>query len=210
LKKLLFIAVLILLFLAACSEETVKIDGEATNYEDLQVKIKEAEKELGGMEKELTATNSDLEDINEQVKAAKGKLESNQTKFDKLQELAKNREQIKTDVDKATTTLKTLKTNIDKATEKLQTVSGKVTKAEGAPIELGAGHFVIGEDLKPGRYKVTPTGGSGNFFVRSDDYNRDVGVTLGNYDGAQPSYVFEAVSGDKIEIGTSAKFTPVK
>jgi len=207
LKKLLFIAVLVLLVLAGCSEETVKIDGEATNYEDLQVKIKEAEKELDGMEKELSTTNSDLEDINEQVKVAKGKLESNQAEFDKLQELAKNREQIKTDVDKATTTLETLKTNIDKATEKLQAVTGKVTKAKGKPTEIGAGHFVFGSDIKPGRYEVTPVGRGTNFVVYSSGGSLAVNTILGS---DVPSYVFKAGDGYTLETEGRVKLTPVE
>lgn len=78
-------------------------------------------------------------------------------------------------------------------------------------ITLYAGTWYVGEDIAPGRYKVTPgPGQSGNFIVMGDD---TVDEILGNSSaGGVPSYGADLDDNDTITISGLSKviFTPKK
>ena len=73
------------LLLAACSEETVDIAGEALNYEELQAEIEEAEDELASVNEELAEKQDELTDV-------ESELEENKEKYEGLEELANNKD----------------------------------------------------------------------------------------------------------------------
>ncbi|SET84261.1 hypothetical protein SAMN05216389_1381, partial [Oceanobacillus limi] len=57
------ILVILLLVLVACSEETVNLEGEAVNYEELQGKVEDKESELKQLDQKIESANSELNDI---------------------------------------------------------------------------------------------------------------------------------------------------
>ena len=76
---------------------------------------------------------------------------------------------------------------------------------------LTTGEWVVGEDIKAGRYKITPTSGSGNFVVENGGIPV-VNEILGDSSmGGVPSITATLTNGEVIEISGlhSAKFTQV-
>lgn len=75
---------------------------------------------------------------------------------------------------------------------------------------LGAGHWTVGKDINPGRYKITPTKGSGNLFVYRSGYPI-VNEILSKESGfGVPSYTTTLKTGDHIEICFLNKVTFTK
>lgn len=71
-----------------------------------------------------------------------------------------------------------------------------------------AGVFLAGKDIPPGRYKVEPVNGFGNYFVNGGS---KVNIILGRGDDLfLPEYVFELDEGDEIEATLSVKYTLVE
>lgn len=76
---------------------------------------------------------------------------------------------------------------------------------------LTTGEWVVGEDIKAGRYKITPTSGSGNFIVEKDG-DPVVNEILGDSSmGGVPSITATLTNGEVIQISGlhSAKFTAI-
>ncbi|MBP1950314.1 coiled-coil domain-containing protein [Virgibacillus litoralis] len=183
---------------------TAEVNKELLNYEQIQEKVGEAEQTLVDVNNKIETAESDLKTIEE-------KVAKNQDELDKLQELASNRDGLETDISQAENTLSTIKQNIESKTEELQSLTGKLQKAEGKPLKLEAGHYVVGNDLPIGRYKITPTQGSGNVFIDSGSGEGKVSETLGpNPDYHLSSYVFFAENGDTMELNVPVTFTPVE
>lgn len=180
---------------------TAKVNEEALNYNQL---LAEVEKQ----QKELEAVNSDIESAKENLQVINDDLDKNQSRFDRLKDLASNETKIKSEITAAETTLDGLKSNIDEAKDTLGGLEGKIVKAKGKPTEVGAGHFVFGSDIKPGRYEVTPVGRGTNFVVYSSSGSLAVNTILGS--NGVPSYVFEAGDGYTLENEGRVKLTPVE
>ena len=178
-------------------------DGQAYTYEDLINKTDQAEKELKDLKDEYKSTEIKLND-------SKESWQKYDDLFDELKDLKSSKNGMIKKKTELNVEIKELKEKIDGAKKELESLTSGISEAEGDPIVLSAGHYSIGDDLRAGRYKVTPTGGSGNFFVDSDVYEREVGVTLGSGQFSEDSFVFFAVPGDTIRLMTEAKFTPVQ
>lgn len=75
---------------------------------------------------------------------------------------------------------------------------------------LNAGTFKVGTDIKPGRYVVKATSGSGNFTNDSGDINAILGTTVDNTLGQVDSYTVDLKKNDNIKLSgiESADFTP--
>lgn len=84
-------------------------------------------------------------------------------------------------------------------------------QAKGKLVTLGAGTYKVGEDIKPGRYIITSTNGSGNV-TDSKDLNIILGESADDDGGQIDSYTTYLPKGDKVKIEgiESTVFTPVK
>lgn len=88
-----------------------------------------------------------------------------------------------------------------------------LAQAKAAEATLIPGTYAVGEELKPGRYTVSSTSGTGNFLNQPKKSNgQDVNEILGSDESATTSAVTATFKkGDQVEISgmTSAHFVPV-
>lgn len=88
-----------------------------------------------------------------------------------------------------------------------------VAQAKATEATLIPGTYTVGDDLKSGRYTVSSTSGSGNFFNHpKKSSGQDVNEILGSDDASTtPSVTATFKKGDQVEISgmTSAHFVPV-
>lgn len=88
-----------------------------------------------------------------------------------------------------------------------------VTEAKAQEATLIPGTYTVGEDVKAGRYTVSATSGSGNFFNHPKKSNgQEVNEILGTDDVSEtPSVTATFKKGDQVEISgmASAHFVPV-
>lgn len=87
------------------------------------------------------------------------------------------------------------------------------TYAKATETSLIPGTYKVGKELKPGRYTVSATSGSGNFFNHPKKASgQDINEILGSDEAATtPTVTATFKKGDKVEIAgmTSAHFVPV-
>ncbi|MDV7756853.1 hypothetical protein [Liquorilactobacillus mali] len=87
------------------------------------------------------------------------------------------------------------------------TIYAKATQAT-----LGAGTFTVGKkaDIKPGRYVIKSTNGSGNLSDSTGQINVILGQTIDNDSGQIDSYTTNLKKGDQVQIQgiESTSFTP--
>ena len=90
---------------------------------------------------------------------------------------------------------------IGKQTE-LASLTGKVEKIRSKPIDLPAGHFTVGQDIRAGRYVVV---GDSNFIVNG---GAKVNTILG--EGGVERFVCRLDDGDEIEAAGENRYYPVE
>lgn len=200
------------------------------NIVSLNTLEKEHEENLINKENEFEEKLTDEQD------KFNNELEQNQEVIAQLnidiEEAMNYPEEVRAELDENLKTLETTVSEINTKTKELENLSsqlkdleGKVSSAEknlenlNSQIEkksrilkdsktftLTTGSWEVGTDLNPGRYKVTSTGGSGNFFVYSFlgelIYNEIIGGSIG-----VPSVTVDLVIDDQIQLSSfSAKF----
>ncbi|GGD05509.1 hypothetical protein [Pontibacillus salipaludis] len=183
----------------------VEANDEVIKYEKLTSEISDLEKKRN----ELTSVKGELIEADKDLKEKQSEWEEYEEKYKELRDLELKKDQMISKKNSAEEELRSISKNIEARSKELEKIETGIVKAESEPIVLGAGHYSIGKDLPPGRYEASSVSGSGNMFVDSEVYERDIGVTLGGSYG-EPSYVFQAVSGDSLRLGTSVKFTPIQ
>ncbi|HET7579787.1 MAG TPA: hypothetical protein VFK33_10935 [Bacillales bacterium] len=178
-----------------------KIDGKMVTYNGLLDKINSAKKTLINTKVKIGEKEGKLSHVSSE-------LDTNKAKFDRLTKLADQKDQLTKKVNGLKSQVSTLNGKINDKQAELSKLKGGVQKAKGAPIELGAGRFVVGKDVPAGRYKVTPRGEGSNFITFDTSGSPDVNTILGAY-GA-PSYVFVVGDGYIIQSEAPVTLTPVK
>lgn len=105
-----------------------------------------------------------------------------------------------------------VKENIDNSKSESKTESASSSsqsKDVGELVNLKPGNYIVGEDIKPGRYVITSVQGSGNLTSTKADIN----VILDNQYGdlGVPSYTVTLKQGDDIKLESIqlTKFEPV-
>lgn len=97
-----------------------------------------------------------------------------------------------------------LQTEVDGKKKELAALTGTIKQEQAKPITLPGGNFIVGKDLPEGRYKITTTTSSMNYFVNDGEVN----IILGTESGfAEPTYTLDLYEGDKIEQGSSVTYT---
>lgn len=147
-------------------------------------------KERAGADAELRKTNDSLS----ANKARLAKLDGYEAKTAKLQGQIANRQQ----------EVSSLSASLSGKRSELESLTGKVEKVRRQPIELPAGHFTVGRDIRPGRFTVV---GDSNFVVRGNDGDLKANTILGN--GGVERYVCELEEGDQIEAEGADSFYPM-
>lgn len=188
-RKYLLLLVAFLL-LVGCSEETVDIEGESLNYEELQEKIEKSNKELEDVESKISTSNEELVDI-------KSELKSNEDEFSELKYLANNKDEITEEVREFEKKKEELESVIEELEDRLEYLEGEIVRVESEPIKVNPGVYHFGSDIEVGRYKITAQEGQrGNVFFDGNTY---FGETFGGGEYAIEEYTFYAENGDQIE-----------
>lgn len=160
-----------------------KVDTINTTYNDLEAEVDNAREQL-----------QEYEEATGELSAAKEKTADQKTKTTALKEKNKVLQQQIDDKKK----------EIDQKKNELATLSGNIKQQKAKPITLPGGHFTVGEDLPAGRYKISTTTNSMNYFVNDGEVN----IILGTDSGfAEPTYTLELVDGDEIEQHSSVTYT---
>ncbi|WP_096269520.1 membrane lipoprotein lipid attachment site-containing protein [Paucisalibacillus globulus] len=209
--KRILVMIGLLFLLAGCGPETVDVDGEALNYAELMDKVRETESKLSEAEQNLKSVENQITSREVDLKNLETQYKNEVEGFEEVAALINDKESIESEISTVETKLSILNNDIKTAEDKLAKLKGDIIKAEGEPTKLGAGHYVVGDDLSPGRYEITPTQGSGNVFIEDSSGNNKVRTILGpNPDHHVPSYVFTAETGDTMELLLPVTFTPVE
>jgi hypothetical protein len=89
----------------------------------------------------------------------------------------------------------------------LDRLNGDILKAQGQPISLPAGQYVVGQDIAAGRYVVS---GRSNFVTYSSSGALKINVILGDSFIGSGDYVGFLEMGDMVESQAPVTLTPVE
>lgn len=183
-----------------------KYDAELTG---LQQKIDDKNKELS--EADNTLKNEQAK-IDAEIAKKQDELNSKTKEFDaeivkKQDELNNKTKEFDGKIAEKQDELNKKQAEVDSKQAELDKLSGEVVKAAGNPITVSAGDYIVGTDIKAGRYKVS---GSSNFVVYTSSGELYINTILG--DGTVGRGDYTATLSNKMIVRCSAKtvFTPVK
>lgn len=171
----------------------IKQEGEQKELDNLIVESENKETEISGLQSDLSALNTELKEAQELIS----------TKETIEKEIA----QLKTDKESKDSELKIINENIATQNTELERLEHTVIALKKEPREIPAGQFVVGTDLEPGRYRIEPVSGQGNYFVNGGG---DVNIILGNSEWDLSEYVLDLNDGDSIDQTLPVKYTAVE
>lgn len=90
-----------------------------------------------------------------------------------------------------------------KSLNTISTTSNSTTTEKGENITLTAGKYVVGEDIKQGKYDAVAKGGSGNFFVHGSSSVKEILSAKNDGWGIEKYSNLNLKSGDTVEITSS-------
>lgn len=100
--------------------------------------------------------------------------------------------------------LKASRGQVEEKQAELERLTARVNRERIKPVRLPAGQFIVGRDIRPGRYQVS---GDSNFVVRGPDGDLKVNTILGS--NGNESYVCDLQEGDSIQAESSVTFQPL-
>ncbi|MDD9312614.1 hypothetical protein PUS82_15170 [Cytobacillus firmus] len=191
------------------------IDDEKVTYDELVSKIGDKEKEL----KEAEATLKEREqEIKNEISELEKQFEDRKSEFDEALAAVENKKQLETEIKSLESTKSGQETSISNLTadikakrEELAKIEDAIVEKNEAPVQLPAGQFVVGKDIKPGRYKVLPVGRGANFFVFDQSGNNIVNTII--YSDSSlgvTEYVTLLDEGYVIDAASPFKYVPVE
>lgn len=178
-------------------QATIVLNDKKAHIDDLT----EHEKMLN--EKIDTATSAHNELVDE-VNAAYDEMSEYEEATGNLDEVVAKKTKQENKITKLKDRNDELQTEIDSKKKELASLTGTIKQVQAKPITLPGGNFTVGEDLPEGRYKISTTASSMNYFVNDGEVN----IILGTESGfAEPTYTLDLYKGDKIEQGSSVTYT---
>ncbi len=142
--------------------------------------------------------------LDSEFQATQGKLEANKAKLKTLENYESKVAQLRGDTSRLASELKSLDGQLEDKQAELKSLTGRITRERTKPVQLPAGRFKVGRDLRAGRYQVF---GESNFAVYSADGDLKVNTILG--DNGNASYVCDLEDGDSIQAESSVTFQPL-
>lgn len=204
-----------LVVVSSVSAHSVGFNKASVLLNDKKVTADEIDKEIKELQNEPESIGEKVEAMEEEESSKKADLEGLQIRYEEVSGLVSQKENIQKEID-------TLVNQVDEKNGELKKISGEVSNKKSVldklnkgilakkkePRTLVAGVFEAGKDIPPGRYKVEPVNGFGNYFVNGGS---KVNIILGRGDDLfLPEYVFELYEGDEIEATLSVKYTLVE
>ncbi|SDJ26405.1 hypothetical protein [Salimicrobium halophilum] len=204
-----------------------EVDGNVVVYEDLMTMIEEQEGILEGIETDVAAAEKKKRDkdteiagkeeeitaLDKEIKAKQAEVDEINAMIDGKKELENEISDIDGQLDAKKKEMEDLDGQLAVKKEELADMDTSIKEKKMAPVQLPAGHFTIGKDLPPNRYKVMPLGRGSNFIVYSSSGSLLVNTILdrnGESGFGVPEYIFEATDGGTIESEESVKLIPVE
>ncbi|MEK3821338.1 hypothetical protein MKY20_19895 [Cytobacillus sp. FSL W8-0315] len=189
------------------------IDDEKVTYDELVSKIGDKEKEL----KEAEATLKEREqEIKNEISELEKQYEDRKSEFDEALAAVENKKQLETEIKSLESTktgqektVSNLTAVIKTKREELAKIEEVIKEKDAAPVNLSAGHFIVGNDVPLGRYKAVPVGRGSNFVVYDSAGSLIVNTILGSDNGV-PEYVFSAEFEYEIQTEAPVKLIPVE
>mgnify|MGYP001053941655 CR=1 FL=1 len=183
--------------------------------DDLIVQVGKKETELEGkkseiarLDKKIKAKQSDVDSATAEQKAKiEKKLSSlNKEVKEKEAEVKEKEAAAKADIEEK---LSSLNAEVKSKEAELAKLESGIQAKKEAPVQLNAGQYVVGHDVKEGRYKATNIGRGTNFIVYGEDGSAVVNTILGTENGSG-DYVFFATEGQIIQTEGQVKLIPVE
>lgn len=216
-KKGIYLSLIALVLVAISA-----FSAHAIGYNKASVLLKNKKIVAEDIVGEIKEWKKELESIEENVEAMEDEESSKQAELDRLQiqvdeatEMISQKDAIQKELDELGVQVKGKKDELKKLSgeiankqNELDTLNKGILIKKKEPRTLVAGVFLAGKDIAPGRYKVEPLNGFGNYFVNGGS---KVNIILGRGDDLfLPEYVFELDEGDEIEATLSVKYTLVE
>lgn len=193
-KYLVVIVALVVAFVIGNSTAKTEIDGAKMDLEHVNKKIELAEKDKAEVEKALKEEGSKLDEAQLIIANKKDAEDEVKSLEDKIKKTSNEQEKVSKD--------------IEKKKSELSLLTGQVEKAESKPINMNAGNFEVGKDIKAGRYEVHANVNSSNYFVNDGD---TANVILGtDKEMSVNDYVIELKDGDTLNHGSPVTYTLLK
>lgn len=182
---------------------------------DKKITADEINDEIESLKNDLAAIEEDVAYAEEEQSNKKAELSQMNAEYEEVTSIINQRDEVQKEYD-------TLSKQVEEKNEEIKAITQQITDKQKEldvitkgiivkkkePRVLVAGVFIAGKDIPPGRYKVEPNRGSGNYFVNG---GAKVNIILGKGDDFYlPEYVFELDEGDEIEATLSVKYTLVE
>lgn len=179
--------------------------------ESKKVTADEINGEIESLKNELTAIEEDIADAEEDQSNKQSELRQMNAEIEEVTIIINQRDDVQKEydtlskqVEEKNEEIKALTQQVTDKQKELDVITQGIIVKKKEPRVLVAGVFIAGKDIPPGRYKVEPNRGSGNYFVNG---GAKVNIILGKGDDFYlPEYVFELDEGDEIEATLSVKY----
>ncbi|SIS42353.1 hypothetical protein [Salimicrobium flavidum] len=197
-------------------ERQAEVQGSEVAYEELLSMIEEQEGLLEGVESEVAAAEQtkseremeieekegEIEKLDEEIRTKQSEVDEINAMIDGKADLENEMSDVSGQLDAKKNEIKDLDGQIAAKNEELASIDTSIQETQAEPVQLPAGHFTIGKDIPPNRYKAVPVGRGSNFVVYSSSGNLLVNTILDSSgtDGfGVEEYIFEAPEGGTIE-----------
>jgi peptidoglycan hydrolase CwlO-like protein len=206
---------LVLVAISAFSAHAIGYNKASVLLKDKKVVVREIDGEIKEWQKELEIIEEKVEAMEDEESSKQAELDGLQIQVDEATEIISQKVTIQKELDELGVQVKGKKDELKKLSEEIankqseiDTLNKGILVKKKEPRNLVAGVFIAGKDIAPGRYKVEPVNGFGNYFVNGGS---KVNIILGRGDDLfLPEYVFELDEGDEIEATLSVKYTLVE
>ncbi|MCU7739759.1 hypothetical protein N7983_18405 [Priestia megaterium] len=174
----------------------MEVDGKIYKYNGIVDKYNKSLEEYNDLEDQISDKKKEVKEVKEAMK----NKDSLTAEVDDLHsKVIEKQDQIEG-----------LDSMISDKQEELDKLTSGVQAKKEEPVQLNAGQYVIGNDVKVGRYQATNVGRGTNFIVYDgDDGTAVVNTILGTSNGSG-DYVFFAADGDVIQTEGQVKLIPVE
>lgn len=183
------------------------IDKEKLNYEETKAKVEEKEKEFDYV---ASKVKKDIEAEQKKLDAKKTEVTEAFALVNKKNELAAEIEKLGKDADAKKGEMGKIDGDLNAKKAELEKLANTIKEKKEEPISLSAGEYIVGKDIKAGRYKATPVGRGSNFFVYNSSGRASVNTILGDSSIGVGEYVFFCADGNVIKTHAAVKLTAVE
>lgn len=188
------------------SSASVELGKEKVKYDEAQAKV--------------SAAKNDIKEYQAKLAQVKSEYDKNKSDFDYARQIYDQKTSLEGQLSTLNGQIDTKKKESDSLDATIQSKNAQIASLDQtikvkqeAPVQLPAGQFVVGKDIKAGRYKVVAVGRGSNFQVY-DSSGQNVVNTIIYNDNSEGLGVSEYVTllsdGYVIDAHSAFKYIPVQ